>query len=477
MRRLVALLLLGASPIPAALAQTAPAPAKAVRPAAAADPRLLAAQQAFDALPETERKAIQQDLGFATTFNGAALGTFGPLTFNGIQNFERGNNLTVDGILTPPERQALANAATNARRALRFSVLDEPQSRVKIGVPLSVFVKRESNATGGSRWQTADGKATLDTISLPAGGETLQQLYDRAIVSGNPNRKVTYKLLRPDFFVVTGETPAGRFYRRMTLGPDGTMRGFSLGFDKALTTEMDRLTISIANSFEAFPQVASATTAAGQAAAVAAAVAAAAPSIPTMATTPGERLGSGLLVESGQVLTAIVVLKDCKAITIGARRVPARVLASDAQTGLGLLRAEGLMRTGPGLATAPIPAAGGTLTIVGQGWSGGASAGFFAEAIAVSETRIASPLQVGGAGAGVFSDTGALAGLVIEDPGTRRQVAGVVPVARYRIATGPEVGAFLGRNGITLPASMADKPVDSVAASWRDSVVPIVCTL
>jgi hypothetical protein len=245
---------------------------------------------------------------------------------------------------------------------LFFSAL----SCVKIGVPLSVFVKRESNATGGSRWQTADGKATLDTISLPAGGETLQQLYDRAIVSGNPNRKVTYKLLRPDFFVVTGETPTGRFYRRMTLGPDGTMRGFSLGFDKALTTEMDRLTISIANSFEAFPQVASATTAAGQAAAVAAAVAAAAPSIPTMATTHRERLGSGLLVESGQVLTAIVVLKDCKAITIGARRVPARVLASDAQTGLGLLRAEGLMRTGPGLATAPIPAAGGTLTMTAR---------------------------------------------------------------------------------------------------------------
>ncbi len=146
----------------AASAQTPPA--APARPAPAPDPRLVAAQAAFEALPEAERKAIQQDLGFATAFNGAALGTFGPLTFNAIQNFEREQKLAVDGILSAEERKQLAAIAGNARRALRFAVLDDPRTGAKIGVPQNVFVKRETNNTGGSRWQTADGKATLDTI-------------------------------------------------------------------------------------------------------------------------------------------------------------------------------------------------------------------------------------------------------------------------------------------------------------------------
>jgi hypothetical protein len=45
---------------------------------------------------------------------------------------------------------------------------------------------------------------------------------------------VTYKLLRPDFFVISGETQTGRFYRRLEKGSDGSLRGFSIGFDKSL---------------------------------------------------------------------------------------------------------------------------------------------------------------------------------------------------------------------------------------------------
>ena len=67
-----------------------------------------------------------------------------------------------------------------------------------------------------------------------------------------PGRKITYKLLRPDFFVVTGETATGRFYRRLAAGPDG-LRGFSIGYDKALAADLDRLVIAIAASFEPFP--------------------------------------------------------------------------------------------------------------------------------------------------------------------------------------------------------------------------------
>ncbi len=70
---------------------------------------------------------------------------------------------------------------------------------------------------------------------------------------------MTYKLLRPDFFVVTAETATGKSYRRITQGPDGALRGFAIGYDKAIAPELDKLTIAVANSYDAFPVAAAAT--------------------------------------------------------------------------------------------------------------------------------------------------------------------------------------------------------------------------
>jgi peptidoglycan hydrolase-like protein with peptidoglycan-binding domain len=454
------------APTPAVPGQTRPTPPP--------DPRLVAAQLAFEALPETERKAIQQDLGFATTFNGAALGTFGTLTFNGIQNFQRENKLPVDGILTPPARQLLAVTARNARNAVKFAVLDDPRSGVKIGVPQSVFVKREPNTASGSRWQTADGKATLDTTALPKGGETLQQLYDKVIVSSNPARKVTYKLLRPDFFVVTGETPTGKFYRRMTLGSDGAIRGFSVGYDKTLAAEMDKLVISVANSFDAFP---------GTTAAAATAPRPGTPAVgpavltPTVPAAPRERLASGLVLEGGNILTSEAGMKDCKAVTAGPRKLPARAVASDAGAGLALLKADGLVRGSSAAAAGGPVAAGASLTLVSQAWTGNTPTGIFAEALAVSPNRIAAPLQAGGAGAALFNEQGALSGLVVDDPGARKQVAGVVPAARYRFATAEDIGAFLQKNGVMPPKMETTIVSGNIAAARRDAVIPLICAL
>ncbi len=458
----LALPVMAQTPLPAAPGQARPVPPP--------DPRLVAAQQVFEALPEAERKAIQQDLGFATTFNGAALGTFGTLTFNGIQNFQRENALAVDGILTPPARQLLATKARTARTALKFAVLDDQRSGVKIGIPQSIFTKREPNATGGSRWQSTDGKATLDTSTLAVGGETLQQQYDKAIVSSNPARKVTYKLLRPDFFVVAGETPTGKFYRRMTLGGDGVIRGFAVGYDKTMASDMDRLVISVANSFEPFP------------AAIAPSTAQRPPPVPAVPlvqapATPRERLASGLVLDGGHVLTSEAGVKDCRMITAGPRKLVARVVASDGTLGLSLLKTDGLARAGAVLSMGGAVRADSALTMVGQAWSGAAPGGIFAEAIAVGTNRIAAPLQPGSAGAALFDGSGALAGIVVDDPGARRQVAGVVPAARYRFATADEIGAFLQKNSITLARSDQAKAAGSVAAARRDSVVALICGL
>ena len=187
-------------------------------PAQAANPQMAAAQASFEALPEAERKAIQSDLIWAGQFNGAVSGSYGPLTFRAINAF-KGARGPADGVLAPADRAALARAAQAARDVAGFRVLADDKTGVQIGIPSKLLPRRDATPTGGSRWQSIDEKVTLDTSASPP-GEDLASLFEKATAlnPNNPGRKITYKLLRPDFFVVTGETPTGRFYRRLSAG-------------------------------------------------------------------------------------------------------------------------------------------------------------------------------------------------------------------------------------------------------------------
>ncbi len=79
--------------------------------------------------------------------------------------------------------------------------------------------KRDVNPNGGSRWQSPDGKITLDTRAFKDGETDLPALYERNLAIQSPGRQVAYKVLRPDFFVVSGETATGKFYTRYAAAP------------------------------------------------------------------------------------------------------------------------------------------------------------------------------------------------------------------------------------------------------------------
>ncbi len=127
------------------------------------------------------------------------------------------------------------------------------------------------------------------------------------------------------------------------------------------------------------------------------------------------------------------------------------------------------------IAAGHAPKAEEALTAIGLSWSAGQPAAVFAEAIATGSGRVAAPLQPGGAGAALFDASGALAGLVTDDPGARRQVAGVAPAARYRVAEAEKIAAFLQQHNASLGRGEAPAPKGGVAAARRDAVVPLVC--
>ncbi|TXN54400.1 serine protease, partial [Methylobacterium sp. WL6] len=217
-------------------------------PAAAPDPAFEAMRAGFEALPEAERKALQDALVWTGDYNSVVNGAFGRRTFEAL-SAARARTDAGDP-LDPRSRAAILAAGEAARKAVRFTVQADPASGAVLGVPERMLPKR-SAVPGGTRWQSADGRLTLESRSFPAGGTDLDALFTRA-TAPLADRKVTYKLKRPDFIVVTGETASGRSYVRYAAGPEG-IRGFAIGYEAAQAGEIDRLVIAIANSFVPFP--------------------------------------------------------------------------------------------------------------------------------------------------------------------------------------------------------------------------------
>ncbi|MGT2479895.1 trypsin-like peptidase domain-containing protein [Methylobacterium oryzae CBMB20] len=445
----------------AAQAQERPAPPRpgAKEPpvaATAADPAFEAAKAAFEALPEAERRAIQDALVWTGDFNAVVSGAFGRRTFEALAAY-RARTGGADP-LDPRGRAALLAAGAAARTAARFRVAADPVTGAVIGVPERLLAKRTA-LPAGTRWQSQDGRVTLETRAFPPGGETLDALYERA-TAPLPNRKVTYKLRRPDTLVVTAETEAGLSYTRYNAGPQG-VRGFLIGYDRASAPEVNRLMIAVANAFDPFPAPAPPPMT------EAAAPAARAP-VSQPPALPAPAAGTGLAVAPGRVLTAASVLEGCAAPRIGG--APARILASD-PSGLALLEAPAAPApVRPPPRTEPVTDADGLIALAPGGEDVSA-----APVSAVSE-GVVGPLQPGSAGAPVLDRSGRIIGLVARYPTRPRLVAGVVPPLRVPLVPAAAVSAFLAAQRLAAQHVADAKPLrDGGPGAVAPAIVGILC--
>ncbi|WP_156323430.1 trypsin-like peptidase domain-containing protein [Bosea sp. AAP35] len=444
-------------------------------PTPAPNPQLAAAQASFEALPEAERKAIQTDLIWTGHLNSAASGSYGPLTFRAINALKAPAKGAPDGQLNPAERRALAQAGQVARDAVGFRIVVDDRTGARLGIPATILPKRDVSPAG-SRWQSADGKITLDTSATPP-GETLEAIYERAIAPtpNNPGRKLTYKLLRPDFFVITGETPTGKFYRRLAAGPAG-LRGFSIGYDKALSGSVDKLVIAIASSFEPFP---TGPLPGGSAVASAPSAPIAGPAVSIAPVRITERHGVGLAVADRVVVSATAALEGCRSLRVGGR--PARQRGA-AENGLALIEIEGgAVLALPGLRAEPI-GEGESLVIVAFGEDSGKRAAVAFPGLSVrigAGPAVFAPLQPGQAGAPVFDRQGRVAGIVTDNPSDKVLIAGVAPQRAYGVAEPAGLQGLLARAGLTSSVAQPgpELSLGAVVDKISRSVLPIQCAL
>lgn len=446
--------------------------------APAPNPALEAARGRFEALTEVDRKAVQEALIWAGFYSGMADGSFGRQTFEAINAYLAAQRQPPTGTLSAPVQAALISAGRQARNAAGFASLDDPRSGVRIGVPAKVLPKQDASPGGGSRWQSADGRVTLDTRVAPADA-TLASLYERNLAIQSPGRVVSYKVLRPDFLVIAGETPTGKFYTRYAAGAAGAagpaaIRGFSLGYDKALAPSVDRLVVAIANSFVPFPD--------GPAPAALPAASPAAPAPPVAQTSPiqtppapglpGTRrlIGTGIAVSPRQVVTA-GPLGACANLQVAGLK--AQRVSGGAVT---IIDVASDLKARPLALPSGSAADGAELVVVAFAGEDGADRLTAVPATGLGPKAATASLQNGAGGAPVLDSAGALVGIVAPLSGTRRMVAGIVPASGIGIVPAGELASASPSVASASPAaSGVRRATADLVALVAPALVPITC--
>lgn len=441
-------------------------------PAAPVNPLLEPARAAFESLPLEERKAIQDDLVWASTYRSTLDGGFGKGTFDAILAFETKTRAKADGILDGRERPALAAEAARLRKLVGFQTVADARSGARLGLPTRA-IDQSTALPRGTQWSRKASHFVVTTDAHRPGEADLAALFESQKISTDPTRKVNYSVFRQTWFVVAGETQTRRFYIRYAADPGGAVTGYTLSADKT-TPDLDLVTVAIANAFEPFPS--------GAAPAVAAAPGQAAPApgpaAPPAPAQPQTVVASGLVVAPGRVVTVAKAAEACRALT--ARTRPARVVKVDAEAGLALLEAEGVVGGSFGL-RASLPGVSDPLLVLASAERASvivaAGAAVAAPPHARSAFRVLTPLQPGGMGATVTDRSGAVAALVVGPVAEPRRIAGVVPEAAQEAVPAEAVARFLTGAGILIPAAPAGgtRTAGEVATAMKSSITQVVC--
>jgi peptidoglycan hydrolase-like protein with peptidoglycan-binding domain len=206
-------------------------------------------------LPLAERMAIQFDLAWTGDYNGLVTGEFNERITAAIKTFQRDRKFKETGVLDAQQRAALADAARAKQAQVGWSMVDDPITGVRIGLPTKQVPNKSQRRTG-TRWSSAQGQIQIETFKLREPGTTLTAVYEQQ-KKEPPTRRLEVNLLRPDFFILSGMQNLKKFYVRAAI-KDGEVRGMSVLYDQATEPIMDPIVVVMSSAFAPFPGAADA---------------------------------------------------------------------------------------------------------------------------------------------------------------------------------------------------------------------------
>jgi hypothetical protein len=115
---------------------------------------------------------------------------------------------------------------------------------------MQILVKENPSLGGGTRWQTFDGRITIETT------QSLESVALRLLFESRtrprPTVWINHAVLESDRFVIAGETPTHKFVQVVAAAPDA-IRGLNIAYDKALEGYFGPTVVAIADSFDPGP--------------------------------------------------------------------------------------------------------------------------------------------------------------------------------------------------------------------------------
>lgn len=472
---------------PAAPHVTDVAPAAPPPPTAAE--LLKAARAAEKALDRAARQEIQAELEWFGHYKGAHDGDFGPGTRAAIAAWQTANGLPDTGVLTEAERARLHGDWQADVAALGLAPLDRPDTGIDMLIPAGL-VQFDRLAPPFAIFTPRDGSGVeLYLISRPGDAAMLGALTDLVagldVLPEGATRKSDKR-----GFTLDGETGTLVTHAEARLEA-GAIRGFVLVWPLADRARQEKVLPLMRDSFksvgEAVLDPAGATPLADAPAAA----------LGDLQSGQPQASGSGFFVGAdGAVLTAESLTHACRRLTV--EGVPARMLASDPETGLAYLRPERVLAP-PQVArlASAEPARGDAVALAGYSWPGALPAAVLshgsltAASGALGQPTLASAaiaVQPGDIGGPVLDVQGQVLGLVVPPPPLPGR--DLPPdMALLRIA--PALAGFLedaGASPAPAPApaptpaadedDRADAPSlsrDDLARLGRDLTVEVVC--
>jgi hypothetical protein len=341
------------------------------------------------------------------------------------------------------ERDGLNGVSADERAAIGWSVLLDPVTGIKLGLPVK-WVPESKQGANGTHWSSRHGDIQVETFRIKT-TEPLSALFER--MKREPGtRRVETSTLKPDNFVITGLQGLKKFGVRAQL-KNGELRGYTVLYDQMMEGIVAPVTAAMANVFSPFPDSGT----------------------PIAALTKPVDYGSGIIVSAeGHILTDRKYADNCTVIAASGLGNAERV-ALDREHGLALLRVYGKRDLKPvSLASdAPSP---GDLILVGvpdpHTQDGGRKLGEVKARLTEGNAiRLRDPIPVAG-----FSGAAALdaKGLVLGMMETRNMQLASADVALppVRLVPAPAIRSFLAAHNIAAPPAEGDA---------RAAVVRIIC--
>ena len=395
-----------AAAITAATAAPTPAPSSSLR-------------EAYDAIPLAERMAIQSDLIWTGDYNGLINGEFSERLVEAVRTYQKRHKDKVTGVPSPQERKALTESAGPRQVEVGWKLVEDPVTGARVGLPAKLATK-SAPAPTGTRWSSAQGQLQIETFRIDTGA-TLDAVFEQQ--KKQHRRSVTYHVLRPDSFVVSGTQGLKKFYVR-AFAKDGEVHGLTILYDQAMEGTMDPIVVAMSSAFVPFASYTIA-------------------SVSNVVVSRRKvEYGTGVVISPlGHIITARHVVEGCQVLAIPTLGNAERI-ADDKSSDIALLRIYGL-RNAASIGWRAAAGTGEQVTLVGiadpQAQAGGSAVtavparlGTKADAMALDPVP-----SLGFSGAAALDGQGRLVGMAVHRSSVMAGTAAapqatMVPIAKIR---------------------------------------------